>query len=236
MLSAQNLTKQYGSFTALHPLDLTVNPGDIYCLLGANGAGKTTTINLFLGFIAPTSGQAFINGLDVQENLIQTKKSIAYIPENLMLYPTLTGLENLRYFAELADKKYNLSQLSAFLEEAGLQTEAFHKRARTYSKGMRLKVGIAIALAKDARALLLDEPTSGLSPQASNEFSALLLQMKQKGIATLMATQDLFQAKQVGTHIGIMQQGTLRKSFEANQISLPELEQAYLEIIQQTNL
>lgn len=231
MLNSTQLTKEYGSFLALNALNISVNAGDIYCLLGANGAGKSTTINLFLGFIEPTRGKVEINGLDVSQKAIETKQYIAYIPENLMLYPQLTGLENLEYFAGLAKKKYNKKQFVGFLNEAGLQADFHEKRVSQYSKGMRQKVGIALALAKDAKALLLDEPTSGLDPQASNEFSNLLLKLKSKGVATLMATHDLFRAKQVGTHIGIMKQGVLVKSFRAEEVSLAELEKVYLETI-----
>jgi ABC-2 type transport system ATP-binding protein len=231
MLIAKDLSKQYGSFTALSNLSIEVNGGDIYCLLGANGAGKSTTINLFLGFIQPTGGTVHINGLAVSEHSVKSKHYVAYIPENLMLYPHLTGLENLEYIAGLASKKYQPSVLADFLHEAGLQTEAHHKKVGTYSKGMRQKVGIALALAKDAKALLLDEPTSGLDPQASNEFSTLLGKLKDRGLATLMATHDLFRAKQVATHIGIMKQGMLVKSFKSNEVNLTELEQVYLSTI-----
>lgn len=228
MIITNNLSKKYGDQTALNKLSLEVQPGDIFCLLGANGAGKTTTINLLLGFIAPTSGSAFINQLNVQENRKATKRFLAYIPENLMLYPSLTAMENLDYFSGIADKKRRKGALGEFLAEAGLQPEAFDKRISTFSKGMRQKVGIAIALAKDAKALLLDEPTSGLDPKASNEFGQLLQKLREKGVATLMATHDLFRAKEVATHIGIMKDGQLKQQFVAGKISLSELEKIYL--------
>jgi len=218
----------YGGQKALDHLSLNIKAGDIYCLLGANGAGKTTTINLLLGFIEPSSGSAFINQLNVQENLKNTKKFLAYIPENLMLYPSLTAVENLDYFSGIAGKKFTSTHLEEFLEEAGLQSEAFNKRISTFSKGMRQKVGIAIALAKDAKVLLLDEPTSGLDPKASNEFGYLLQKLRKKGVATLMATHDLFRAKEVATHIGIMKDGQLKQQIVADDISLSELESAYL--------
>lgn len=218
----------YGDFKAVNDLTLTIKEGEIYCLLGANGAGKTTTINLLLGFIEPTSGSAFINQLNVKENPKATKKFLAYIPENLMLYPSLTAVENLDYFSGIAGKTFSKPDLKEFLEDAGLQPEAFEKRISTFSKGMRQKVGIAIALAKDAKVLLLDEPTSGLDPKASNEFGHLLQKLRTKGVATLMATHDLFRAREVATHIGIMKDGQLRQQFVAEDISLSELEKAYL--------
>lgn len=229
MITTNNLTKNYNGQIALNKLNIKVNEGEIFCLLGANGAGKTTTINLLLGFINPTTGSAFIDGIDVAKNEKATKKVLAYIPENLMLYPNLTSVENLDYFSGIAGKSLTKTQLRAYLSEAGLQEEAFDKRISTFSKGMRQKVGIAIALAKDAKALLLDEPTSGLDPKASNEFGMLLQKLKLKGVATLMATHDLFRAKEVATHIGIMKDGELKKQFVADEISLPDLEKAYLD-------
>ncbi|MCB2108797.1 MAG: ABC transporter ATP-binding protein, partial [Rhodobacteraceae bacterium] len=163
MLEAIDLKKTYGKNEALKGLNLAIKPGDIYCLLGANGAGKTTTINLFLNFIDPTSGSAKVNGIDVASQPLETKKFLAYIPETVMLYGNLSGLENLSYFAKLGGhNEYNDNDLREFLKRVGLQDEAVDKRVSAYSKGMRQKVGVAIALAKQAKALLLDEPTSGL--------------------------------------------------------------------------
>jgi len=230
MLEALDLTKRYNGVTALDALTLTVKPGEVFCLLGANGAGKTTTINLFLNFIQPTSGTARINGLDVTEEPLETKRYVAYIPETVMLYRNLTGLENLEYFSALAGRPdYTREQLLDFLQRVGLQTDAADRRVGTYSKGMRQKVGIAIALAKGARALLLDEPTSGLDPKASNEFSALLQQMSADGVAVLMATHDLFRAKESGTRVGIMKHGRLVRTLSTDEVGHADLERIYLE-------
>jgi ABC-2 type transport system ATP-binding protein len=230
MLEAASLAKRYGNQTALDNLTLRVQPGEVFCLLGANGAGKTTTINLFLNFIQPSGGIARINGIDVTEQPLETKKYLAYIPETVMLYKNLTGLENLEYFSALAGRSdYSRAQLLDFLKQVGLQPEAADKRVGTYSKGMRQKVGIAIALAKDAKALLLDEPTSGLDPKAANEFSALLARLSQDGVAVLMATHDLFRAKESGTRVGIMRQGRLVRTLETTEVGHADLERIYLE-------
>lgn len=228
MLEAIQLSKSYNGKEALKPTSFTVNKGDIFCLLGANGAGKTTTINLFLNFIEPSGGTVLIGGKDVVKEPIETKRLLTYIPENLMLYPNLSGIENLEYFSGLAGKKYAKGEYKKFLSEAGLQAEAHEKRISTYSKGMRQKVGIALALAKDAQVLLLDEPTSGLDPKASNEFSELLTKLSKKGVATLMATHDLFRAKETGTHIGIMKEGSLVEQLTTDQINHADLEKLYL--------
>lgn len=229
MLRTNNLTKKYGEETALDNLNLTVQAGEIFCLLGANGAGKTTTINLFMNFIPPTSGQVFINDLDVGKQGQATKKHLAYIPENLNLYGNLTGLENLHFFAGLGGEQPDKGTATQLLQSVGLQSEAINKRVAQYSKGMRQKVGIAIAKAKQADNLLLDEPTSGLDPQASNDFAKLLREMSENKVAILMATHDLFRAKETGTHIGIMKAGKLVHTLKSEEIKLTELEQLYLE-------
>jgi len=229
MLEAVELSKSYGAHQALHRLNLRIDPGEVYCLLGANGAGKTTTINLFLNFVEPTSGTATVNGLDVTKQALESKRHLAYIPETVMLYKNLTGLENLEYFAALSGlPPYSQEELLGFLQEAGLQVEAAHRRIGGYSKGMRQKVGIAIALAKRAKALLLDEPTSGLDPKASNEFSELLKRLSDRGVAILMATHDLFRAKESGTRVGMMKHGRLMESLSTSDIGHADLEQLYL--------
>jgi ABC-2 type transport system ATP-binding protein len=230
MLEAIGLTKQYGTQTALNNLNLTIGPGEVFCLLGANGAGKTTTINLFLNFITPTSGTATIAGLDVTAQPLETKRHVAYIPEQVMLYRNLSGLENLEYFSALAGHdSYSREDLLQFLDEVALARDAADKRVSTYSKGMRQKVGIAIALAKKAGALLLDEPTSGLDPKASNEFSSLIQRLSGKGVAVLMATHDLFRAKESGTSVGIMKHGSLVATMHTKDLGHVDLERIYLE-------
>ncbi len=230
MLEASKLTKRYNGTVALDALDLEVVPGEVFCLLGANGAGKTTTINLFLNFIDPTSGKAAINGLDVTAEPLETKRFVGYIPETVMLYRNLTGLENLEYFAALAGRPdYTRDQLLALFRQVDLPQGSADRRVNTYSKGMRQKVGIAIAIAKGAKALLLDEPTSGLDPKASKEFSAILKRMSESGVAVLMTTHDLFRAKESGTRVGIMKHGKLVAVHGTHEFSHADLERLYLE-------
>lgn len=230
VLEARGLSKHFGNVVALDGLDLTIEPGEVFCLLGANGAGKTTTINLFLNFVAPTSGTARIAGLDVVERSLESKRHVAFIPETVMLYRNLTGLENLEYFATLATgRRFAANELFGFLTQAGLAPENAIRRVREYSKGMRQKVGIAIAIAKNASALLLDEPTSGLDPKAANEFSALLAMMRERGAAILMATHDLFRAKESGTRVGIMKHGRLVQTLSTSDIGHADLERLYLD-------
>lgn len=230
-MEAIGLTKQYDSTTALDNLNLAIRPGEIFCLLGQNGAGKTTTINLFLGFTQSSSGKALIKGVEVLPGQNATRKFIAYIPEVVQLYGNLTGNENLDFFSRLAGFRFSPAQLTGFLNKAGLQEEVHAKRLSTYSKGMRQKVAIAIALAKNAELILMDEPTSGLDPKATQEFTRICQELAADGKTILMATHDLFNAVNVGTRIGIMRQGMLVHVLETSDITANELQQLYLETI-----
>ena len=229
MIETVRLTKTFGGVNAVDGVDLSIKPGEIFCLLGANGAGKTTTINLLLNFIAPTSGEARIRGLNVVEHSLATKKLLAYIPEQVTLYRNLTGLENLRFFSRLAGAAPDSdSELLAILAQAGLPEGPARQRVATYSKGMRQKIGVAITIAKRAEALLLDEPTSGLDPKAANDFSILVTELAGRGVAVLMATHDLFRAKETGHRVGIMKHGRLVDVLETAQLDHRDLEQIYL--------
>lgn len=230
MLEAINLSKSYGDFQALKNLNLKVESGDVFCLLGQNGAGKTTTINLFLGFIRPTSGKALINGVAVDAKGT-TNQMIAYIPEVVQLYGNMNGLENLQFFSRLSGHRHTKSELSALLSKAGLKEEDHKRKLALYSKGMRQKVGIAIALSKNAQVLFMDEPTSGLDPQATDEFTSICKSLAQEGKSIFMATHDIFNAVNVGSRIGIMKEGRLVYTTETSNISANEMQELYLKTI-----
>ncbi|WP_256006835.1 ABC transporter ATP-binding protein [Pedobacter deserti] len=231
ILEAIDLSKTYHQHHALNKLNLCVRAGEIYCLLGQNGAGKTTTINLFLGLIDPTEGVARINNIEVHEKPEVARAHLAYIPEVVQLYGNLSAVENLDFFSRLAGIRHSGPQLTDLLHRAGLQSEAHHKHLKLYSKGMRQKVGIAIALAKNAKAILMDEPTSGLDPKASAEFTQLCKELASEGRAILMATHDIFGAVNLGTTIGIMRQGQLVHQLPTSQITADGLQQLYMETI-----
>lgn len=229
MLKAINLTKSYQGKLALKIVSFEVSKGEIYCLLGQNGAGKTTTINIFLGFIKKDNGQAFIGGKEV--GVDDTSQLTAYIPETVQLYGNLTGVENLNFFSRLAGFTYSKPELEAFLTKIGLQEEAHHERLSRYSKGMRQKVGIAVALAKNAEVIFMDEPTSGLDPKATAEFTKICKELAQMGKVIFMATHDIFNAVNIGSRIGIMKEGTLIHTTETNDISAQELQDLYIKTI-----
>ena len=227
MIQLKNIDKKFKDKIALDNLSLEVKSGEIYGLLGANGAGKSTTLNLLLGFLKADKGE--INMVDTNDNLVIQQDKIGYIPENVNLYPYLTGVENLDYFSKLAGLKFTLEELARFLLDCGLEEEAFNKSISEYSKGMRQKVGIAIAYAKNAKIYLLDEPASGLDPLSSNELSILLKKMSERGATILMASHDIFRVRETCHKIGILKNGSLVKEMFSKDVSSRELESLYLD-------
>ena len=236
MLQAIDLTKRYeDNNLALDALNLSIQEGEIFCLLGANGAGKTTTINLFLNFIEPTSGEALINGIDVNKDPLEAKKYVSYVSENVMLYGNFTARQNLDFFAKLGGKT-NLTKedYHTYLRRVGLQEAAFETKVKKFSKGMRQKVGITIALIKDAPNILLDEPTSGLDPKAAAEFVKILEFLREKGKSIIMCTHDIFRAKAIADRIGIMKEGRLVMVRTREEFMEEDLEKIYLDYMQET--
>jgi len=235
MLQAIDLTKRYeDGHLALDALNLEIQPGEIFFLLGANGAGKTTSINLFLNFIEPTSGKAVIDGIDVMEQPLETKKHVAFVSENVMLYGNFTARQNLDFFARLGGK-VNLTKNDYYnvMRQVGLQEEAFEKKLKTFSKGMRQKVGLAIAIIKDANNIVMDEPTSGLDPKSAAELMQLLIKLRDQGKSILMCTHDLFRAKTIADRVGIMKEGRLVMLRTREEFLQDDLERIYLDYMQE---
>jgi len=235
MLQAIDLTKRYeDGLLALDHMSLEVKEGETFCLLGANGAGKTTTINLFLNFIEPTDGKALINGIDVTRDPLEAKKYVSYVSENVMLYGNFTARQNLDFFAKLGGKS-NMSKEDYYMHmrKVGLQEEAFEMRLKNFSKGMRQKLGITIAIIKDAPNILLDEPTSGLDPKAAAEFVKILKGLRNEGKSILMCTHDIFRAKEIADHVGIMKEGRLVMLRSREEFLEDDLEKIYLEYMQE---
>jgi len=231
MLEARNLTKRYeDGVLALDHVNFTVHPGQVYTMLGANGAGKTTTINLFLNFIEPTEGEARIHGIVTHEEPLEAKQHVSYVSENVVLYPNFTAIQNLDYFTRLGGKTgYTKADYQKVLQRVGLESESFHKKLKDFSKGMRQKCGIAIAILKDAPAILLDEPTSGLDPKAGHEFIQLLESLRNEGKAVLVSTHDIFRAKEIADIIGIMDKGRLVMQRTREELVDENLETIYLQ-------
>ena len=233
MLQSIDLTKRYeDGLLALDHVNFEVQEGEVFCLLGANGAGKTTTINLFLNFIDPTAGQALINGIDVTKDPLEAKKHVSYVSENVMLYGNFTARQNLEFFTKLGGRKdVTDADYEQVMARVGLQADAFHRRVKGFSKGMRQKLGIAIAIMKNAEVILLDEPTSGLDPKSGAEFLKLLAELRAENKAIWMTTHDIFRAKAIADRVGIMVAGRLVKVLSKDELENEDLETLYVEFV-----
>ncbi len=234
MLEILNLSKHYGSVKAVRELNLVVAKGEIFCMLGANGAGKTTTLMVALGFTEPTDGTVRICGIDVTQEPLRAKQHVAYVSENVMLYGNFTARQNLDFFARLGGRKeVSDADCERVLTRVGLQTDAFDRRVKGFSKGMRQKLGIAIAIMKDAEVILLDEPTSGLDPKSGAEFLQLLAELRVEGKAIWMTTHDIFRAKEVADRVGIMAGGQLVRLLTREELEREDLEKLYVSYVSQ---
>jgi ABC-2 type transport system ATP-binding protein len=229
MLKATGLSKRYEDGNlALDCLDLTVGEGQVYCLLGANGAGKTTTINLFFNFIQPTGGQALVGGTDTAAHPLEARKKMAYISENVMLYGVLTARQNLRFFADVSGKACTNDHFDALLDRVGLDRGVSLSKVKTFSKGMRQKLGLAIALLRDTPVIVMDEPTSGLDPKASKDFIDLVLGLKGAGKTMLISTHDIHRVKDIADRVGIMKKGRMVMEKASREIDTASLQELYI--------
>ncbi len=235
MLEAVDLTKRYeDGELALDGLTFKVAPGEIFCMFGANGAGKTTTINLLLNFIPATSGKALIEGIDVAAEPLRAKKQVSFVSENVMLYGNFTAIQNLDYFSRLAGRRdVGRKGYEGVLGRVGLQKESFDRKLKYFSKGMRQKLGIAIALVKDAPNVLLDEPTSGLDPKSGREFLDILVEMRDRGKSVFMSTHDIFRARLIADRIGFMKKGRLVMMKTAAELAAEDLTGLYIQYMEE---
>lgn len=210
------LTLCYGDHRVLDGLCLQVPAGSITALLGGNGAGKSTTLATLLGFVRAQAGTVLVAGVDPGDDPDGARRQIAYLPENVALYEHLTAVENADYLLALANQRKDRRVLTKALAAAGLQERAWDQRLGGFSKGMRQKVAIAVALLREVPVLLLDEPTSGLDPRATADFNALVAAVRDRGTAVLMVTHDLLSAADVADRIGFLEAGRIVEEVEAS--------------------
>ncbi len=211
IIETHDLTKRYGSQTAVDHLNLIVAPGEIFGFLGPNGAGKTTTFLMLLGLSEPTSGWARVCGFDPTREALKVKRSVGYLPENVGFYDDMTASENLRFVARLNGIRDGA--LTRKIEEAlgrvGLLGEA-RKRVGAYSRGMRQRLGIAEVLMKDPKVVFLDEPTLGLDPDGTQRMLEMVRSLsRERGITVFFSSHQLDQVQRICDRIGIMLQGHL---------------------------
>ena len=215
-MEATGVTVAYGATTVLRDLNLRVARGEIYALLGGNGAGKSTTLNVFLGFLAPQAGSVRVCGIDVAADPLAARGQLAYVPENVALYEHLSARENIDYFLRLAGGHPIDATIDDALRGVRLDPAAWTRRLGGYSKGMRQKVAIALAVARQVPLLLLDEPTTGLDPQATSEFNTLLQDLRARGSAIFMVTHDLLGTAEVADRIGFLERGHISHEVAAS--------------------
>lgn len=189
-----NVTQRYGRMTVLKDLNLDLGEGEVLGLFGHNGAGKTTSMKLILGLLNPSEGEVRVLGRRPKDS--DVRRQLGYLPENVTFYPQLSGRETLRHFARL--KGAPAQQVNDLLEQVGLAAAA-DRRVKTYSKGMRQRLGLAQALLGEPRLLLLDEPTVGLDPIATQELYTLIDGLRQKGTSIILCSHVL---PGVEAHIG----------------------------------
>lgn len=213
-LEAEALTVERSGQTVLTNLTFTITAGEVYALLGGNGAGKSTTLLAFLGLLEPASGLVKVRGKEVKRDKQAVRRLVSYLPEAAALYSHLSAYENLSYFLSLAKVKSGRAEIDASLDRVSLQAEVRGNRLSSYSKGMRQKVAIALALLRDTPILLLDEPTSGLDPIAIDEFNALVRSLAEEGRTVLMVTHDVYGACQVADRIGLLRKGAFVGAFD----------------------
>ncbi len=210
VIEARRLQKRYGTVAAVDGIDLTVRRGEIFGLLGPNGAGKTTTILMLLGLTEVSAGELQVHGLDPRRDPLAVKRRVAYLPDSVGFYDTLSARENLRYMARLAglpraeiDKRIDES-----LGRVGL-AGAKELKTAAFSRGMKQRLGLAEVLLKGADIAILDEPTSGLDPQATFELLDIIRDMKRDGIAVLLSSHLLDRVQAVCDRVALFHQGRI---------------------------
>lgn len=208
LIVARGVRKHYGSIHAVDGVDLEIRSGELYGLIGHNGAGKSTMFKMMLGLVPTTAGEIRIDGaLVTGRDFRAVRRTVGYLPENVVLYDNLTGLETLWFFAKL--KGVSPAEAGPTLERVGL-AHAAKRRVREYSKGMRQRLGFAQALLGKPRILFLDEPTTGLDPEAIRSFYATLRQLRSEGVTMVITSHILAEIQERVDRIAIMTAGRIQ--------------------------
>lgn len=208
MINVTNLSQAFGKKNVLDSINIEINRNEICALVGRNGAGKSTFINSLLGLLPAKGGEITINGIPVNKKTSDWKKAIAYLPEKFMLYPMLTGLENITFFAEAVSKTADAERVEKVLKSVSLWDDR-DVQVKKYSKGMLQRLGLAITLYQDSSILILDEPTSGIDPLGRKEILEVLKSLRDKTI--LLSSHHLDEINQVCTHVAYLDNGRMSK-------------------------
>jgi ABC-type multidrug transport system, ATPase component len=205
LLQVRELTKRFGTFSALNGINLEVRSGEVFGFIGPNGAGKSTTIRVLLGILRATSGEAKLFGKDAWQDAVDIHKRIAYVPGDVNLWPNLTGGEVIDLFVKLRGGN-GRSKREELIQKFDLDPK---KKCRTYSKGNRQKVALIAAFSSGADLYILDEPTSGLDPLMENVFQECVLDVKRQGKSVLLSSHILSEVERLCDKVGIIRQGKM---------------------------
>ena len=213
-LEINNLTKKFGSTTALNGINLQVAEGEVFAYIGPNGAGKSTTIRVLLGILQATAGTAKVFGLDAWQDAVQIHRRIAYVPGDVNLWPNLTGGEVIDLFVNLRGS-HNKELRQRLVKDFNLDTT---KKCRTYSKGNRQKVALVAAFASEADLYILDEPTSGLDPLMEQVFQSCVLEQKNKGKGVFLSSHIMSEVERLCDRVGIIREGEIVQTGTLNEL------------------
>jgi ABC-2 type transport system ATP-binding protein len=221
VIELMGLTKSYGSLKAVDNLTLTIKRGEIYGLLGPNGAGKTTTILMMLGLTEPSAGTVTVCGYNATSNPVAVKKKVGYMPDNMGFYDGMNALDNLVYIGRLNGIPESTVRQRAMdtMDLVGLG-QSMYKKAGTYSRGMKQRLGLAEVLIKQPEVIIMDEPTLGIDPAGVSAFLSLIKQLSnQQNITVLLSSHHLNQVQQVCDRVGIFVEGRLLASDHIERLS-----------------
>jgi ABC-2 type transport system ATP-binding protein len=212
VIRTRALTKRYGALRAVDAVDLEVRTGDVYGFLGANGSGKTTTVRMLLGLVLPTSGEAEVLGMPMPNARRNVLPRVGSLVESPAAYPHLSGSANLALLdatgSDRSRRQVRRTRIATALEQVGLDP-ADRRPVRTYSQGMRQRLGLAAALMRRPALLILDEPSNGLDPQGIQEIRRLLLELNAQGTTIFLSSHLLAEIEQMCTHVGVLRSGRL---------------------------
>ena len=210
IVEIRNLVKSYGVFPAVKSLSLTIPPECIFALLGPNGAGKTTTIKMLMGMLPPTSGELTVCGLDAFRDGVAVKSHVGYLPDEPVFYDFMRGREIIRFAGEMhALPRAVVTERMNTLAERLQILDALDEFAENYSRGMKKKLGLILALLHEPELLILDEPTNGLDPHGTQELHALMRETAASGRSVLFSTHLLEQAEKLCDRVAVMNHGAI---------------------------
>jgi ABC-2 type transport system ATP-binding protein len=241
VIEIRQVTRRFGSKTAVDRLTLTVRSGEVYAFIGPNGAGKTTTIKMIAGLLRPNEGQILVEGFDVQRESMEVKRRIAYVPDQPFLYDKLTGREFLRFIGQMygMDGKGLEVEIESLIELFGMG-DYIDELTETYSHGMRQRVVLSAGLVHRPRVIVVDEPMVGLDPQTANLVKRILRQQAGQGCAVFMSTHVLAVAEVTADRVGVIHRGRLIAEGSVGELRRrvlggENLEQIFLQLVEEAS-